>query len=272
MARGRSRLDVTPRGFLGEPVLLLRRLGQHDDRPEQGDRGGFVAGEDQGGDLIAKLGRGEAGAGFRIARGAQQVEQVARRFRRRLGQARAPGSFRSSFIQRRWKRRAAEVARAWGSTAAAACPADGAANSVRPNSVSRPRIGGAVAIHLQREHRAAGDIQRQVLHAWRAGRSARSACAVSRASARSVLATIWRASIGITRGPSAGAMVRRCSFQASPSLSRSPSPVIGRRMRIEAGERRKLPGLPTRTWWIASGAFSMMLSAGQGTVVDVLSC
>ena len=42
----------------------------------------------------------------------------------------------------------------------------------------------------------------------------------------------------MTRGASAGAMVRRCSLQSSPSLSSKPAPVIGRRMRIEARVRR----------------------------------
>ena len=46
------------------------------------------------------------------------------------------------------------------------------------------------------------------------------------------------ASTGNIRGANAGAMVRRCSFQSSPELSSSPLPVIGRRMRIDAGERR----------------------------------
>ena len=60
----------------------------------------------------------------------------------------------------------------------------------------------------------------------------------NRLRASSVTEAMWRASIGITRGAKAGATVRRCSFQSSPSLSSSPSPVIGRRIRIEAGERR----------------------------------
>ena len=80
-------------GFRREPVLFLLRLGQHDDGPEQGDGGGFVAGEDQGGDLVAELGRGEGGAGFRVAGGAQQVEQVARVLRRRLVEARLQDRF-----------------------------------------------------------------------------------------------------------------------------------------------------------------------------------
>ncbi len=50
-------------------------------------------------------------------------------------------------------------------------------------------------------------------------------------------AAMWRASIGSTRGAMAGAMVRRWCFQSSPSLSSSPLPVIGRRMRIDAGLR-----------------------------------
>ena len=63
-------------------------------------------------------------------------------------------------------------------------------------------------------------------------------CAASAAIASSAQATMWRASIGMVRGASAGAMVRRWCRQSSPSLSSSPLPVIGRRMRIEAGERR----------------------------------
>ena len=63
-------------------------------------------------------------------------------------------------------------------------------------------------------------------------------CAPSTAIASRAQVTMWRASTGRVRGASDGAMVRRCSRQSSPSLSSRPLPVIGRRMRIDAGERR----------------------------------
>ena len=70
IAVGGLGLDHAAAGFLGEPCLFLGRFGQHDDRPEQRDRGRFVTGENQGRDLIAKLRRGEAApvSGSRAAR------------------------------------------------------------------------------------------------------------------------------------------------------------------------------------------------------------
>ena len=47
-----------------------------------------------------------------------------------------------------------------------------------------------------------------------------------------------RLGIGIARGARADAVVRRCSFHSSPWLSNSPCPVTGRKIRIEAGDRR----------------------------------
>ena len=52
---------------------------QQIERPEQRRGGGLMAGEDHGRDLIAKLLVAEAFAAFGVARGAHQIEQVARR-------------------------------------------------------------------------------------------------------------------------------------------------------------------------------------------------
>ena len=61
---------------------LLLRGGierQQIQRPEQRGRGGLVTGEDHGRDLVAELLVGKRLAGFGIARGVHQIEQVARR-------------------------------------------------------------------------------------------------------------------------------------------------------------------------------------------------
>ena len=65
---------------LGREFLLGRGIErQQIERPEQRGRGGLMAGEDHGRDLIAELLVGEGRAGLGIARGAHQVEQIARR-------------------------------------------------------------------------------------------------------------------------------------------------------------------------------------------------
>ena len=83
----RLRLDRPRRALPRRPALAragsLRQQGQ---RPEQCHRGRLVAGQQHGRELVAQLLGGEACAGLRIARGAQQIEQIARRGGLRLAQ------------------------------------------------------------------------------------------------------------------------------------------------------------------------------------------
>ena len=81
---------------------------------------------------------------------------------------------------------------------------------------------GAMAAHLDGEHGAARHLQGQELHGGQKIDGPALRPAASRVSASRPTSTICWASIGMTRGDSAGAMVRRCSRQSSPSLRKSP--------------------------------------------------
>ena len=130
-----------------------------------------------------------------------------------------------SAIQRRLEAAAARGPPASGPPAATAC------RQMRTREIEpvfphhrpqgRRRAGG-----FHREHRAPGDLQRQRLH-----RSQQIDRAVHPGAQRrhrsSATASTWRASSGSMRGARAGAMVRRCRRQASPS--RQQQPLAGQR-------------------------------------------
>ncbi len=148
--------------LVGDTTLFVGSAAEQDQRPEQRHRGGLVAGQDHRGDLVAQLIGGEPRAGLRIACGAQQIEQIARRLGRRFGQARPhhlghqrhPAALEppaAEVAQRRDRRRQHHV------------------EQMRPRIVHRvlgehAPHGWSVFPRLQREHRPPGDLQRQALH------------------------------------------------------------------------------------------------------------
>ena len=78
--------DVQPRRLRRHARLRLGRVRQQEKGPEQRHRRRLVPGEDQGRHLVSQFRARKSVPGFRIARRAQQVEQVARRFWLRRGQ------------------------------------------------------------------------------------------------------------------------------------------------------------------------------------------
>ena len=160
--RGRLGIDHRRRRLLRQPVLFLRRRGQHDQRPEQRHRGRFMPGEDQGSYLIAQLRRRKPRAGLRVARRAQQIEQIAR----------------GHGLRRRHPRRQNCLHQHHPALAETVAPEVGRRRDRRRQQhVQHPRRcvflgefghhpphGEAELVRLQREHRARGNIQRQALH------------------------------------------------------------------------------------------------------------
>ena len=194
--------------FGGEFFLRIGVERQQIQRPEQGCRGGLMAGQDHGCDLVGELRVVERLAGFRIARGDHQVEQIARRAfacteRPPLGDQHA-----QELRPLASKGPAREIARAR--------PVQ------RQQHVQDARLGealrivvdeiaqsGAVAVEREREHGASGDIQRQALHGVaQVGRAAALAIRDPQI-ASSVAASMCGVSNDTARGENAGASVRR---------------------------------------------------------------
>ena len=143
IVHGIVRCHLDAAHFRRHALLLLRRTGQQHQRPEQRHRRGLVPRQDHRRRLIPQLLARKRLAGLRIARGEQQVEQIARRFAR--GAARRAATIASiNAIQRRLNRQRPRSRRSV-SMAAAPCRADAAARCLTPNSVSIRRIAAPYA-------------------------------------------------------------------------------------------------------------------------------
>ena len=82
----------------------------------------------------------------------------------------------------------------------------------------------------------------------------------SGAQAASAQAAMCRASTATVRGVKAGARMRRCRRQASPSLDATPRPISAPKMRSPAAMRRYSSGRVASTSRIASGDAAMTTS------------
>ena len=137
---------------------------QQIERPEQRGRGGLMAGEDHGRDLIAELFVGEGRAGLGIARGAHQVEQVARRRALVLAGGAALGHQHADECVQRLRKRARAKSCGLGQLSGSSRSRKCGRASRSPYSITKSRKRRAVAIHPEREHGASGDLERHPLH------------------------------------------------------------------------------------------------------------
>ena len=150
-------------GFGGDGGLGVRIAGGEVEAPEQGDGGGFVAGEDHGGDLVAELGLGETGAGLGVPRRRREDRTG------RGGRAATLGRARRASIRR--SRKAVQRSRK-----AARAAVSGGTPAARQHQVEQGGLGefqavagdetaefGAEIRHFEREHGLAGDGERQAL-------------------------------------------------------------------------------------------------------------
>ena len=210
---------------------------QQIERPEQRGRGGLVAGEDHGRDLIAELFVGE---------GARRFRDRARRPSGRTGRAAAR--------PRSCRRRGARPS-AWRRNASSACGSGRGRNpagSASPAAAAdRENAAAPAARHTPSRSRATprrGAPSRT--RTWCARRSPASSAASPRAESTgaslaacslaivsSMAAIMCGTSVVTARGVKAGASVRRWCFQARPSAISRPSPSIGRSTRMPAGVR-----------------------------------
>ena len=149
-------------GVIGQFLLFVGVLRQERESPEQRHRRGLVPREDQRRHLVAQLIGAEAGAGFRVAGGAQQIEQIARLLRRFGSQAVAHDRLdqwhpallepaAAEIARRRNRRRQQQIEHA-------------GPGMLLPVFRQHPAHFGTVTRHFEGEHRPAGDLQSQILH------------------------------------------------------------------------------------------------------------
>ena len=160
---------------LGGQLLLRGGIErQQIERPEQRGRGGLVAGEDHGRDLVAELlvGEGLRRSRDRAPRPSGRTGRAAARPRSCRRRGARPSAWRRTRVQRLRKRARAKscgLGQLSGSSRSRKC---GRA-SRSPYSITKSRKAAPCAIHAEREHGAAGDLQRHPLHRPRADRPAR---------------------------------------------------------------------------------------------------